>query len=95
MRYAVRVPDGLSLLVGYRPSTVVRGLDAVPPRDRPPVNPVHLSFQAMVAIGFGLLVLGAWLALSWWRRRELPRSRWFLRFTAISGVASVLALETG
>ncbi|HEY0543194.1 MAG TPA: cytochrome ubiquinol oxidase subunit I [Actinoallomurus sp.] len=95
MRYAVRVPDGLSLLVGYRPSTVVRGLDTVPPRDRPPVNPVHLSFQAMVAIGFGLLVLGAWLALSWWRRRELPRSRWFLRFTAVSGVASVIALETG
>jgi cytochrome d ubiquinol oxidase subunit I len=95
MRYAIRIPDGLSLLVGYRPSTVVRGFDTVPPGDRPPVNPVHLSFQAMVAIGFGLLVLGAWFALSWWRRRDLPRSRWFLRFTAVSGVASVIAVETG
>jgi cytochrome d ubiquinol oxidase subunit I len=95
MRYAIRIPDGLSLLVGYRPSTVVRGFDTVPPGDRPPVNPVHLSFQAMVAIGFGLLVLGAWFALSWWRRRDLPRSRWFLRFAAVSGIASVVALETG
>jgi cytochrome d ubiquinol oxidase subunit I len=95
MRYAIRIPDGLSLLVGYRPSTVVQGFDAVPPADRPPVNPVHLSFQAMVAIGFGLLVLGAWFALSWWRRRDLPRSRWFLRFAAVSGIASVVALETG
>jgi cytochrome d ubiquinol oxidase subunit I len=95
MRYAIRIPDGLSLLVGYRPGTVVQGFDAVPPADRPPVNPVHLSFQTMVAIGFGLLVLGAWLALSWWRRRDLPRSRWFLRFAAVAGIASVVALETG
>jgi cytochrome d ubiquinol oxidase subunit I len=95
MRYALRIPDGLSLLVGYRPGTVVRGLDTVAPRDRPPINPVHLSFQTMVAIGFGLLVLGAWFALSWWRRRDLPRSRWFLRFAAVAGIASVVALETG
>jgi cytochrome bd ubiquinol oxidase subunit I len=95
MRYALRIPDGLSLLVGYRPDTVVRGLDAVAPRDRPPVNPVHLGFQAMVAIGFGLLALSAWLALAWWRRRDLPRSRWFLRFCAVAGIASVVALEAG
>ena len=95
MRYAIRIPDGLSLLVGYRPGAVVQGFDAVPPADRPPVNPVHLSFQTMVTIGFGLLVLGAWLALSWWRRRDLPRSRWFLRFAAVAGIASVVALETG
>jgi cytochrome bd ubiquinol oxidase subunit I len=95
MRYAVQVPDGLSLLVGYRPGTVVRGLDTVPPGDRPPINPVHLGFQAMVAIGFGLLALAAWLALSWWRRRDMPRSRWFLRFAAVAGIASVVALETG
>jgi cytochrome d ubiquinol oxidase subunit I len=95
MRYAVRIPDALSLLVGYRPSTVVQGLDVVPPGDRPPINPVHLSFQAMVAIGFALILLGVWLALAWWRRRDLPRTKWFLRFSALSGIASVVALETG
>lgn len=95
MRYAIRIPDGLSLLVGFRPSTVVQGLDRVPVADRAPVNPVHLGFQAMVAIGTGLFLLGAWLAVAWWRRRDLPRSRWFLRLTAVSGVAAVIALETG
>jgi cytochrome d ubiquinol oxidase subunit I len=95
MRYAVRIPDGLSLLVGYRPGTVVRGLDTVPPADRPLVNPVHLSFDAMVGIGFGLLLLAVWFALAWRSHRSLPRSRWFLRFTALSGVASVIALEAG
>jgi cytochrome bd ubiquinol oxidase subunit I len=95
MRYAIHVPDGLSLLVGYRPGTVVRGLEGVPPADRPPVNPVHLGFQAMVAIGFGLLVLGLWLLLAWWRARDLPRSRWFLWLTVLAGPASSLALEAG
>jgi cytochrome d ubiquinol oxidase subunit I len=56
---------------------------------------VHLSFDMMVAIGFGLLALGAWLAWSWWRRRQPPRSRWFLRATAVSGIAAVAAMELG
>ncbi|GLZ14938.1 cytochrome ubiquinol oxidase subunit I [Actinomadura sp. NBRC 104425] len=95
MRYALRIPDALSLLVGYRPGTVVQGLDRVPVADRPPVNAVHLSFQLMVAIGFALLLLGCWLAVVWWRRRDLPRTRWFLWLTVLSGPAAVLALETG
>src|SRR3989440_9860358 len=31
LRYAIKIPDGLSLLVGERPSTVVVGLDRVAP----------------------------------------------------------------
>ncbi|MBX6766493.1 MAG: cytochrome ubiquinol oxidase subunit I, partial [Actinomadura rubrobrunea] len=95
LQYALHIPDALSLLVGFRPSTVVQGLDAVPAADRPPVTPVHLSFQVMVAIGLGLLLLGLWLGLAWWRRRHLPRSPWFLRLTVLSGPAAVVALETG
>jgi cytochrome d ubiquinol oxidase subunit I len=95
LRYAVRIPDGLSLLVGERPSTVVTGLDRVPPADRPPVTVVHLCFDLIVAIGFGLLLLGLWLLVAWLRRRDLPRSPWFPRFAALAGVASVVAVEAG
>jgi cytochrome d ubiquinol oxidase subunit I len=95
LRYAIEIPNGLSLLVGYRPSTVVQGLDRVPVADRAPITPVHLAFDTMVGIGFGLLLLGLWLLLAWWRRRDLPRSPWFLRAGAIAGVASVVALEAG
>jgi cytochrome d ubiquinol oxidase subunit I len=49
----------------------------------------------MVGIGFGLLALGAWLAWSWWRRRDVPRSRWFLRAVAVSGVGATVAMEAG
>jgi cytochrome d ubiquinol oxidase subunit I len=95
LRYAVEIPYGLSLLAHWDPDAEITGLDAVPAADRPPVNVVHLSFQTMVAMGTALLGLGAWFAFAWWRRRDLPRSPWFLRFAALSGVAAVVALEAG
>jgi cytochrome d ubiquinol oxidase subunit I len=49
----------------------------------------------MVGLGLALLALAVWLGIAWWRRREPPRSRWFLRAAALSGVAAVLALEAG
>jgi cytochrome d ubiquinol oxidase subunit I len=100
LRYGLEIPDGLSLLVGYSPNTVIQGLDRVPVTQRPPVTPTHLSFDVMVGIGFFLLALGVALLVAWWvkRRRglaELPWPRPLLLLTAISGVASVVALECG
>jgi cytochrome d ubiquinol oxidase subunit I len=95
LRGALEIPYGLSLLAHWDPTAVVQGLNEIAPADQPPVNVVHLAFDLMVGIGFGLLALGAWAAIAWWRRRELPESRWFLRAGAVSGVAAVLALEAG
>ena len=95
LHYALKIPDGLSLLTHLNPHAYVPGLDRVPAGLQPPVNIVHLAFDTMVGIGFALLALGAWLAISWWRHREPPASRWFLRAVAISGVAAVIALEAG
>jgi cytochrome d ubiquinol oxidase subunit I len=92
---AIRIPNLLSLLAYDDPHATVQGLDAVPVSDRPPVNVVRTSFQLMVAIGFALLALGAWIGLAWRRRHALPRSRWFLRAAVLSGPAAVLALECG
>lgn len=93
---ALRIPDGLSLLVHFNPHASVQGLDAVPVNDRPSlVNVVHLSFDSMVSIGFGLLFLGGWFGWSWWRHHDHPQSKWFLRAVAVSGVAATLAMEFG
>lgn len=94
LRYGLEIPNGLSLLVGYRPNTVITGLSSVPRDARPPLA-VHYSFDLMVGIGCALLVLGGWLAVSWRRHRDLPRSRWFLRGAAVAGVAACAALEAG
>ena len=62
------------------------GLDDIPADERPPANTLlHLSFDAMVGIGTALLALGVWLGWVWWRRRDIPRTPWFLRAVAVSG----------
>jgi cytochrome d ubiquinol oxidase subunit I len=98
VRYGVEIPDGASLLAGNRPDTRISGLDAVPAAVRPAdhlVTVVHLAFDVMVGTGFALLALAAWFGVVWWRRRDLPRTRWFLRAAAIAGVVAVVSLESG
>jgi cytochrome d ubiquinol oxidase subunit I len=95
LKGAIHIPDGLSLLLHLNSDGYVTGLDAVPADLRPPVALVHLAFDTMVGIGFGLVALAAWFGWAAWRRRGLPRSRWFLRAVAVSGVASVVAMEAG
>jgi len=95
LRYAVEIPHALSLLAHWDPDAEILGLNDVPPADRPPVNVVRPAFQLMVGIGFGLLALASWFAVGWRKRRDVPRSRWFLRGAAAAGVASVIALEAG
>lgn len=98
VRYGLPIPSGASLLAGYSPDTRVSGLDAVPVAVRPDdrlVSIVHLSFDVMVGTGFALLALALWFAVAWWRRRDLPRTRWFLRAAALAGVVSIVSLECG
>ncbi len=93
---AIGIPGLDSLLVGFSTDTKVTGLNSIPPANRPPANTLlHLSFDAMVGIGTALLALGAWLAFVWWRRRDIPRTPWFLRAVAVSGAAAILALWFG
>ena len=91
----VEIPKGLSLLAHHDPDALISGLDDVPPDERPPVAVVRNAFQVMVAIGFGLLALGLWFALVWWRKRELSASRWFHRGALVAGFAAPIALEAG
>jgi cytochrome d ubiquinol oxidase subunit I len=92
----IGIPGLDSFLVGFSTDTEVTGLDSVPPDDRPPANTMlHWAFDAMVGICVALIGLGLWFGIAWWRRRDIPRTRWFLRAVAISGVAAVVALECG
>lgn len=63
---ALPIPSLLSLLAFNSPSAEVKGLDAFPADDIPPVLPTFLSFRFMVACAglFVLLAIAAW----WWRK---------------------------
>lgn len=94
--FGAAVPALDSLLVGFSPHTRVIGWDSVPSSRRPPlVSLIHLSFDAMVVLGFLLVALAAWQAVWWWSRRRLLLTRWFLVPAALSGVAAVIAMEAG
>jgi len=96
VKWGIPIPDLDSYLVGWSADTVVTGLEDIPPDERPPANTLlHLSFDAMVGIGTALLGLAGWLAFVWWKRRDIPQTRWFLRAVSVSGVASVIALWCG
>jgi cytochrome d ubiquinol oxidase subunit I len=92
----IGIPGFDSFLVGFSTDTQVTGLDTVPPSDRPPANTMlHWAFDTMVGICTALIALGLWLGIAWWRKRDIPQTPWFLRATAVSGVAAVVALEAG
>jgi cytochrome d ubiquinol oxidase subunit I len=95
VRGGIQIPELASLLAGFSTDTEIQGLDAVPVDDQPPANVVHLAFDVMVLAGTALLLMAAWFAFVWWRRRDLPRSKWFLRATATGGALAIIATEAG
>ena len=95
VRAAIEIPKVASFLGTRDFDAEVPGLDSVPADQRPNANIVHWSFQLMVAIGTGLAALALWLAIVWWRRRDLPRSAWFWRLASLSGIGAIVAMEAG
>jgi cytochrome bd ubiquinol oxidase subunit I len=79
-------------------STEVQGLEETPAADRPSiheVNVVHLAWDIMVGLGTLLFLLTLWWWASWIFRRDMPKSKWFLRASAATGVLAVITLEAG
>jgi cytochrome d ubiquinol oxidase subunit I len=95
VEYGIPIPHLLSLLAFHSPDATVRGLDAVAPADRPPVNVVRYSFQTMVGIGTMLALLSVVYLAVRLRRRQLPESVWFYRALAAAAPLSVVALIAG
>ena len=91
----IEIPYLLSILADHDPNATVQGLDTVPADDRPPVGWVRNAFQLMIGIGSLLALLAVFYLVLWWRKRRLPRSRWFYRAVVAAGPAAVIALISG
>jgi cytochrome d ubiquinol oxidase subunit I len=91
----IKVPDLASFLTGFHADTKIVGLNTVPPADRPPATIVHLAFDVMVGAASALSLLALWFVLAWWRKRDLPASRWFLRAAVVAAPLAMLSLEAG
>ena len=98
VHFGIPVPELNSLLVGYSPDTVIRGLTTFAEDTRPNIveaNITHLAFDAMVGLGVAGAALAVWYFWVLWRRRRLPDSILFFRLAALSGLGCYLAVETG
>jgi cytochrome d ubiquinol oxidase subunit I len=93
--YAVQIPYGLSMLVGYNPQTKVVGLEDFPRDQWPNVGLVHCSFDIMVGTGSAMLAVAVWVVWIWWRTRRLPDNKWLLRALVCSAPLGFIAVETG
>jgi cytochrome d ubiquinol oxidase subunit I len=93
VRWAVRVPAGLSLLLHEDPDAVVAGLDRFPVDERPNVAVAHTAFDVMVGCAVVLTVVG--LAYGWMRRRKREDARWLLGAVALASPLGYVALQAG
>lgn len=91
----LEIPSGLSLLAFHDPDAEVKGLDAFPKEDRPPVLATHLAFQVMVGTGSVMALLAVVTLLSWWRRWDVFASRKYLWAVLLCGPLGMIALEAG
>ncbi|GAC1652256.1 MAG: cytochrome ubiquinol oxidase subunit I [Gemmatimonadaceae bacterium] len=93
--YAFEVPRGLSWLATHDPTAEIRGLNAYPRRDWPPVLIVHLAFQLMVALGTISAGVALWSVIALLRRRELTTQRALLAAVSCAAPLGFLAIEAG
>lgn len=93
--YALDVPYGLSILAHGSPSAEVKGLNAFPRSEWPPVAKVHLAFQVMVGTGSLMALLALVTLWRRWRGREWPGGPRLLRAWLLAGPLGVVAMEAG
>jgi cytochrome bd ubiquinol oxidase subunit I len=93
--FAIQIPNGLSLLAFHDPHAEVRGLDAFPPDEWPPVAIVHVAFQIMVALGTFMAAVGMYGVWVLVRRREPADAPWLLRGLVLAAPMGFIAIEAG
>jgi len=91
---AIELPGALSRMAFGDANAEVKGLDAFPRSEWPPVTPVFWSFHLMVWIGSFMLLLttlGVWFLF----RGTVARRRWFLLLAMLSLPLPTIANQLG
>ena len=94
-RWALEIPYALSLLAFHDPDAEVKGLEAFPREDWPPVAITHLAFQVMVGLGSIAALVSLWAGWVAWRKRDLTADRRLLVALALVTPFGFIATEAG
>ncbi|AYN67599.1 cytochrome ubiquinol oxidase subunit I [Euzebyella marina] len=91
----LKVPGGLSFLVGQDLKAPVTGLDAFPKEDQPSqVNAVFQFYHIMISIGMFLIGLTLYATYLWLRGRLFDK-KWLLRIFAFAVLLPQIANQAG
>lgn len=92
--YKLEIPHLGSLILTHSWDGEVKGLDAFPKEEHPPVTIVFWSFRIMIGIGLGMLMIGL---ISLWlrKKRTLYITPWFHRVCILFGPAGFVAVLAG
>ncbi|GGH17571.1 cytochrome ubiquinol oxidase subunit I [Silvibacterium dinghuense] len=94
-KYAIEIPDGLSLLAFHSPHALIQGLEEEPEADWPDVRIVHICFQVMVGCGMILCAIAILSSILQWKSREALKTKWYLRILMFLSPLGFIALEAG
>jgi cytochrome d ubiquinol oxidase subunit I len=93
---AIEVPAMLSLLTHHDPNATIQGLNEFPADQWPPLIPVRIAWQVMIACGLALAGVSVFSLWRRWRRRAgWLDDRRFLGLLAVCAPLGFVALEAG
>ncbi|WP_374163276.1 cytochrome ubiquinol oxidase subunit I [Arcticibacter sp. MXS-1] len=95
VNYAIKIPGMLSYLATGDFDAEVKGLDTIPPEDRPPVAITHYAFQIMVGCGMLMLMIAILYFIALWKKKQWLDKRWLLQLFAFATPFGFLAVEAG
>lgn len=94
VKYAIKIPAGLSILAHSTPNAEVIGLDRFPKDEIPPLY-IHYMFDLMVTIGVWLTVLSFVYVIGTWKKLRFILSKWFKWLIVLGGPLAVIGIEMG
>jgi len=95
VKYAIKIPKGLSFLAFSDFNAEVKGLDAFPKDERPPVLITHFAFQIMVGLGTLMMGVAAFYVLALWCKKQWLTKRWLFKLFVLVTPAGFIAVEAG
>jgi cytochrome bd ubiquinol oxidase subunit I len=94
VKYAIKIPNALSILAHGVTSGEVIGLDQFPEDEIPPLY-IHYLFDIMVTIGMWMVLLAAVFWIGTKQRWKMVTTKWFRWLIVLGGPLSIIAIEAG
>ncbi|PLR91153.1 cytochrome ubiquinol oxidase subunit I [Bacillus sp. T33-2] len=94
VKYAIKIPYGLSYLSHSDLNAEVIGLNEFPEDERPPLY-IHYLFDSMVTIGVWLVLVSMVFVFGVWRKWRFVRSKLYRWVIVLGGPLSMVAIEAG